>query len=154
MKLFGGYSPEQPQSSARPICQSHTMTNTGCEPATIRFAVYRSSPHYALRHRRRRKAPFRMAFTLSLQESYNAYEKIPWHSFLISSAWFLNRGDECPLKQFCRKNVHTSNLDICFIVEIYLWIMTLFLLVNLSSSLSSAVTILSILCRSSLVASW
>ena len=47
-----GYSkaPEQPQSSARPICHSHTMTNTGLEPATIRIAAYRSSPRYALGH--------------------------------------------------------------------------------------------------------
>ena len=36
-----GYSkaPEQPQSSARPICHSHAMTNTGSEPATIRTAA-------------------------------------------------------------------------------------------------------------------
>ena len=36
-----GYSkaPEQQQSSARPICHSHTMTSTGREPATIRFAA-------------------------------------------------------------------------------------------------------------------
>ena len=36
-----GYSkaPEQPQSSARPICHSHAMTRTGCEPATIRIAA-------------------------------------------------------------------------------------------------------------------
>ena len=36
-----GYSkaPEQPQSSARPICHSHTMTRTGREPATIRTAA-------------------------------------------------------------------------------------------------------------------
>ena len=56
MKLFVAYSkaPEQPQSSARPMCHSHTMTNTGREPATIRIAAYRSSPRYALRHRRRR----------------------------------------------------------------------------------------------------
>ena len=55
MKLFVGYSkaPEQPQSSARPICHSHTMTNTGREPATIRIAAYRNSPRYALRHGRR-----------------------------------------------------------------------------------------------------
>ena len=47
-----GYSkaPEQPQSSARPICHSHTMTSTGREPATIRIAAYRSSPHYTLRN--------------------------------------------------------------------------------------------------------
>ena len=55
MKLFVGYSkaPEQPQSSARPICQSHTMTNTGREPVTIHIAAYRSSPRYALHHGRR-----------------------------------------------------------------------------------------------------
>ena len=36
-----GYSkaPEQPQSSARPICNSHTMTSSGHEPATIRIAA-------------------------------------------------------------------------------------------------------------------
>ena len=36
-----GYSkaPEQPQSSARPICHSHTMTRTGREPATVRIAA-------------------------------------------------------------------------------------------------------------------
>ena len=36
-----GYSkaPEQPQSSARPICHSHAMTRTRREPATIRIAV-------------------------------------------------------------------------------------------------------------------
>ena len=37
-----GYSkaPEQPQSSARPICHSHAMTRTGREPATIRTSAY------------------------------------------------------------------------------------------------------------------
>ena len=46
-----GYSkaPEQPQSSARPICHSHAMTITGRELATIRIAASRSS----LRHKRR-----------------------------------------------------------------------------------------------------
>ena len=36
-----GYSkaPEQPQSSARPICHCHTMTRTGREPATICIAA-------------------------------------------------------------------------------------------------------------------
>ena len=36
-----GYSkaPEQPQSSARPVCHSHTMTRTGREPATVRIAA-------------------------------------------------------------------------------------------------------------------
>ena len=55
-ELVVGYSkaPEQPQSSARPICYSHAMARTGREPATIRIAAYRSSPCYALRHRRRR----------------------------------------------------------------------------------------------------
>ena len=48
MKLFVGYSkaPEQPQSSARPMCQSHTMMSTGHEPAAIRIAAYRSSLRY------------------------------------------------------------------------------------------------------------
>ena len=37
-----GYSkaPEQPQSSARPICHSHAMTRTGREPATIHIAFF------------------------------------------------------------------------------------------------------------------
>ena len=54
MKLFVEYSkaPEQPQSSARPICHSHTMMNLGRETATIRIAAYRSSPCYSLRHGR------------------------------------------------------------------------------------------------------
>ena len=49
-----GYSkvPEQLQSSARPICHSHNMANTGREPATMHTAAYRSSPRYALRHGR------------------------------------------------------------------------------------------------------
>ena len=36
-----GYSkaPKQPQSSARPICHSHTMTRMEREPATIRIAA-------------------------------------------------------------------------------------------------------------------
>ena len=56
MKLFVGYckAPEQLQSSTRPKCQSHTMTNTGREPVTIRIAAYRRSPRYALRHGKRR----------------------------------------------------------------------------------------------------
>ena len=43
MKLFVGYSkaPEKPQSSARPMCQPHTMTSTGREPATIHMTTYR-----------------------------------------------------------------------------------------------------------------
>ena len=47
-----GYSkaPEQPQSSARPICHSHAMTRTGREPATIRTAAYgaRRATHCAM----------------------------------------------------------------------------------------------------------
>ena len=36
-----GYSkaPEQPQSSARPICHSHSMTKKGREPPTIHIAA-------------------------------------------------------------------------------------------------------------------
>ena len=36
-----GYSkaPEQPQSSARPICHFHAMTRTGREPATLHIAA-------------------------------------------------------------------------------------------------------------------
>ena len=36
-----GYSkaPEQPQSSAMPICHSHAVTRTGREPAYIRIAA-------------------------------------------------------------------------------------------------------------------
>ena len=52
-----GYSkaPEQPQSSARPICHSHTMTSMGREPATMHIAAYTSSTHYALCHGRRQE---------------------------------------------------------------------------------------------------
>ena len=52
MQLFVTYSkaPEQPQSSARPMCQSHTIMSTGFEPATIRITTYRSALRYALRH--------------------------------------------------------------------------------------------------------
>ena len=48
MKLFVGYSkaPEQPQSSARPICQSHAMTSTGREPALLHIGARRTT-HYA-----------------------------------------------------------------------------------------------------------
>ena len=45
-----GYSkaPEQPQSSARPICHSHAMTNTGREPATICICIgAHRATHYA-----------------------------------------------------------------------------------------------------------
>ena len=77
MKLFVGYSkaPEQPQSSARPMCHSHTMTNTGREPATIRIAAYRSSPRYALRHGR--------------NNSVNKCRKINLKNlYAFSSVWF------------------------------------------------------------------
>ena len=48
-----GYSkaPEQPQSSARPICHSHAMTKGANQPPYA--LLHRSSPCYALRHRRR-----------------------------------------------------------------------------------------------------
>ena len=41
LEFVVGYSkaPEHPQSSARPICHSHSMTRTGREPATIRIAA-------------------------------------------------------------------------------------------------------------------
>ena len=41
-----GYSkaPEQPQSSARPICHSHAMTRTERKPATICIAGLRTAP--------------------------------------------------------------------------------------------------------------
>ena len=40
-----GYSkaPEQPQSSARPICHPHAMTSTGREPTTIRINRFPAS---------------------------------------------------------------------------------------------------------------
>ena len=49
-----GYSkaPEHPQSSARPICHSHAMTRTGCEPYAPYTLLHRSSPRYALHHGR------------------------------------------------------------------------------------------------------
>ena len=45
-------APEQLQSSARPICHSHTLTSSGREPATIRVAAYSRSPRYTLCHGR------------------------------------------------------------------------------------------------------
>ena len=51
MKLFVGYSksPEQPQSSARPICHSHTMMNTGANqrPYSLLHVGARRTTHYA-----------------------------------------------------------------------------------------------------------
>ena len=49
-----GYSkaPEQPQSSARPICHSHAMTNTGANQTPYAL-LHRSLLRYALRHGRR-----------------------------------------------------------------------------------------------------
>ena len=56
-----GYSkaPEQPQSSARPICHSHAMTRTGREPATIHTAAYgaRRATHYAMGNYYCRESP-------------------------------------------------------------------------------------------------
>ena len=51
MKLFVGYSkaPEQPQSSARPICQFHTMMSTGREPVTI-YALLHIGAHRAMHY--------------------------------------------------------------------------------------------------------
>ena len=50
-KFVVGYSkaPEQPQSSARPICHFHTMTSTGANQPPYAL-LHRSSPCYALRH--------------------------------------------------------------------------------------------------------
>ena len=53
MKHFVGYSKAlmKPKSSAGLICQSHTMTSTGREAATISIAAYRiqarRATHYA-----------------------------------------------------------------------------------------------------------
>ena len=84
MKLFVGYSkaPEQPQSSARPICHSHTMTSTGREPATICIAACWSSPHYALRHGRRLYYHFFFFFLIfiaSMSHSYKPTRLGTWH---------------------------------------------------------------------------
>ena len=47
-----GYSkaPKQLQSSARPICHSHTLTSLGSEPAAIRIAALgaRRATHYTM----------------------------------------------------------------------------------------------------------
>ena len=65
-----GYSkaPKQPQSSARPICHSHTMMNTGREPATIRIAAYRSSPSLRItpRETTRYDNQYTLVFTLCI----------------------------------------------------------------------------------------
>ena len=59
-----GYSkaPEQPQSSARPVCHSHAMTRTGANQPPCAL-LHRSSPCYALRHGRRQ------SMTLQREES-------------------------------------------------------------------------------------
>ena len=47
-----GYSkaPKQPQSSARPMCHSHTMTNTGANqrPYALLHIGARCTKHYAM----------------------------------------------------------------------------------------------------------
>ena len=55
-----GYSkaPEQPQSSARPICHSHAMTRTGREPATICTAAYGARALLITPRRRHRNQKF------------------------------------------------------------------------------------------------
>ena len=73
MKLFVGHSkaPEQPQSSARPIYQSHTITNTGREPATIRIAAYigpRRATHYATQDHNQRAERDGKVIPLRLKE--------------------------------------------------------------------------------------
>ena len=45
-------APEQPQSSARPICHSHAMTRTAVNQPPYALP-HRSSPRYALSHGRR-----------------------------------------------------------------------------------------------------
>ena len=70
-------APEQSQSSARPICQSHTMTSTGHKPATISIGAYWSLPRYALCHRRQLSTPIPYGITTkewnrSLINSYSA----------------------------------------------------------------------------------
>ena len=79
-----GYSkaPEQPQSSARPTCHSHTMTSMGCEPATIRIAAYRSSPHYALRQGRRRGKDV-MPFFAQISNQAWLYLLTDWSSAMV-----------------------------------------------------------------------
>ena len=80
-----GYSkaPEQPQSSAMPICHSHAVMRTGREPSTIRIAAYRSSPRYALscdalRHGRRNYITFEAcAIGWSIILHWLAWRK--WH---------------------------------------------------------------------------
>ena len=72
-------APEQPQSCARPICHSHTMTSTGRELATIRIAAYRRLPRYALRHGRRH-----MPFMLMIDEAlYTAIQSAKQHKMHV-----------------------------------------------------------------------
>ena len=106
MKLFVGYSkaPKQPQTSARPICQSRTMTSTGRKPATICIAAYRSSPRYALRHGRRHMT--------------NTGNHIP--DLLNLSPVLYTLGCMLPqcVHEFCWENIHihtwcNHSVDIC-----------------------------------------
>ena len=89
MKLFVGYSkaPEQSQSSARPVCQSHTMTSTGREPATIPTAAYRSSQHYALRHGRRHGGWAGQICQADLKFSKHSFHFTPYLTQAYSFSW-------------------------------------------------------------------
>ena len=106
IKLFVGYSkaPEQPQSSARPICQSRTITSMVWEPATICIAAYWSSTLYALQHGRRH---------LSVQGKFY-YINVTLHVLQTLP--------------FCRQNDHQckhwSNLRFCIRYSIiyYIWV--------------------------------
>ena len=60
-------APEQPQSSARPMCHSHAMTRTGREPATIRIAAQELA---ALR-----TAPRETTYALALGYAHSEYKR-------------------------------------------------------------------------------
>ena len=103
-----GYSkaPEQPQSSsARPICHSHTMTSTGLEPATIRIAAYRSSPHYALRHGRRLRLRLYIAVVIILSQ---------WLSAVVN-VQIQSESHNTLIKMICEINVEELHIHVLVI---------------------------------------
>ena len=81
-----GYSkaPEQPQSSARPICHSHAMKRTGHEPATFHIAAYelamlRTAPRETIYFYDSQGTAFLKIYMGSMPHSYKPSWLGTWH---------------------------------------------------------------------------
>ena len=98
-----GYSkaPEQPQSSARPICHSHAMARTGREPATIRIAALELA---ALRHGRHRSIHHKKRFA---PKSYSGNKSFLWanNASLCTSTILVGFGLVCLLTPGFSKDI-------------------------------------------------